>query len=111
MITVDGFEAASNSDVLNGTRLVTMPAGQVKVEVIAADNVAANHYTCSLTLPGGGAPWLDVLVPGGSTAGLAGVMDDRLSLSGIFTVYQDGHVTLSCTETGDTEMYWRVTSL
>lgn len=111
MITVSGFEAATNTDVMNGTRLVTVPAGWVKVEIIAADNVAANSYTCSLTLPGGSAPWLDVLVPGGATAGLAGVMDDRLSLSGVFPVPQDGHVTLSVTETGDTETYWRVTSL
>lgn len=111
MITVSGFEAATNADVLNGTRLVTVPVGQVKVEVIGADNVAANHFTASLTLPGDSAPWLDVLVPGGATAGLAGVMDDRLSLSGIFNVIENGHITLSFTEVGDTEVYWRVTSL
>lgn len=111
MITVSGFEAATNTDVLNGTRLLTVGIGQLKVEVIAADNVAANNYTCSLTLPSDEAPWLDVLVPGGGTAGLAGVMDDRLSLSGIYQINAPGHVTLSFVETGDTEVYWRVTSL
>lgn len=110
-ITVSGFEAASNTDVLNGTRLVTVGRGKVKVECISADNVAANNYTASLTLPDGDAPWLDVLVPGGGTAGVAGVMDDRLSLVGIYEVTKDGHVTLSFTETGDTEVYWRVTNL
>lgn len=109
MITVSGFEAATNTDVLNGTRLVTVPRGRIRVECIAADNVAANHFTASLTLPGGGAPWLDVLIPAGDTAGLAGVMDERLSLSGTYPV-SAGHVTLSFTETGDTEVYWRVTS-
>lgn len=110
-ITVSGFEAATNTDVLNGTRLVTVGAGVVKIELIAADNVAANHYTCSLTLPDGEAPLLDVLVPAGATAGLAGVMDERLALIGVYNVTKDGHVTLSFTETGDTEVYWRVTNL
>lgn len=107
---VAGFEAASNSDVLNGTRLVTIGVGRVVVQAIAADNVAANHYTMSLTLPDGSAPLLDVLVPGGGTAGLAGVMDDRLCYTGTFNVLKEGHMTLSFTETGDTEVYWTVTN-
>lgn len=111
MITVSGFEIATNADVLNGTRLVTVGIGYVKVEVIAADNVAANHFTSSLTLPGGDAPWLNVLVPAGLTAGLAGVMDERLSLSAVYPIFKEGHVTWSFTEVGDTEVYWRFTSL
>jgi len=111
MITVSGFEAASNADVLNGTRLVTVGVGSIKVEMIAADNVAANNYTCSLTLPDGKAPLLDVLVPGAETAGLAGVMDERLAMIGIYPITKDGHVTLSFVETGDTEVYWRLTSI
>jgi len=110
-ITVSGFEAATNTDVLNGTRLVTVGFGHVKIEMIAADNVAANHYTCSLTLPDGEAPLLDVLVPGGTTAGLAGVMDERLALIGVYPISKEGHVTLSFTEVGDTEVYWRVTNI
>lgn len=110
-ITVAGFEAATNTDVLNSTRLLSVPVGRIKVEIIAADNVAANHYTVSLTLPDGDAPWLDVLVPGGTTAGLAGIMDDRLAMIGVYDVVKPGHVTLSVTETGDTEVFWRVTAL
>lgn len=110
MITVTGLEAATNADVLANTRLLSIPVGAVRVEVIAADNVAANNYTTSLTLPGGEAPWLNVLVPGGATAGLAGVMDERLSMSGLYPVVQAGHLTLSVVETGDTEMMWRVTT-
>lgn len=110
-ITVTGFEAATNSDLLNGTRLLTVGVGTVKIEVIAADNVAANHYTVSLTLPGGDAPWLDVLVPGGATAGLAGVLDDRLMMAGVYPVIKDGHMTMSVVETGDTELFWRVTNI
>lgn len=111
MITESGFEAATNADVLNGTRLVTVGIGAIKVEAIAADNVAANHFTMSLTLPGSDAPLLNVLVPGGATAGLAGVMDDRLAFIGTYPITKDGHVTLSFTEVGDTEVYWRVTAI
>lgn len=110
MITVSGFEAATNADVLNGTRLLSIPVGQIRVEAQGSDNVAANHFTASLTLPSGEAPWLDVLVPAGEVAGLAGVIDDRVSLSGVYNITQPGHVTLSFTETGDTEVTWRVTA-
>jgi len=110
-ITVSGNESASNSDVLNGTRLVTVGLGSVKIEIQAADNVAANNYTVSLTLPSGEAPLLDVLVPGSSTAGLGGIIDDRLALIGVYPITKEGHVTLSFTETGDTEVYWRVTNI
>lgn len=109
-IHVAGFEAATNSDVLNGTRLVTVGVGTVVIQAIAADNVAANHYTMSVTLPGGAAPMLDVLVPGGATAGLAGVMDDRVCFTGTYRIVKEGHLTMSFTETGDTEVYWTVTS-
>lgn len=111
MITETGFEAATNADVLANTRLLSVPAGYIKVECQAADNVAANNFVASLTLPDGQAPWLNVLVPGGRTAGLAGVLDDDLSLSGVYPIYQPGHVTLSFIETGDTEVSWRVTSM
>jgi len=110
VITVTGFEAASNSDVLNGTRLVTIEVGRVTVELIAGDNDATNHYTCSLTLPDGSAPLLDVLVPGAGTAGLSGVMDSRLAYTATFRVTKSGHMTLSFTEIGDSEVFWRVTS-
>lgn len=109
-VTVTGFEAATNADVLNGTRLVTVLAGAVKIECQAADNVAANNFVASLTLPQGDAPWLAISVPAGRTAGLGGILDDDLALIGTFRVAA-GHVTLSFTETGDTEVTWRVTNL
>lgn len=110
-ITVAGFEAATNADVLNATRLLTIGRGRVKVEIQAADNVAANHYTVSLTLPNGDAPWLDVLVPAGPDAGVAGVLDDRIAMQSVFDVETEGHMTMSVTETGDTEVFWRVTNI
>lgn len=110
-ITITGFEAATNADVMNGTRLVTVGIGSIKVEVQAADNVAANHFTASLTLPSGEAPWLDILVPSGDLAGLAGIIDDRVAMQAVYPITKEGHVTLSFTEVGDTELFWRITSL
>lgn len=109
-IIVTGFEAASNTDMLQGTRLQSVPAGGVLTfEMQAADNVAANNFVVSIQLPGGDTPMNGVLVPGGLTAGLAGVIDDRAELLASFPVSQGGHTVFSCVETGDTELTWRVT--
>lgn len=110
VIIVTGFEAASNTDMLQGTRLQSVPdRGMLTFEMQAADNVAANHYVASIQLPGGDTPMNGVLVPGGITAGVAGVIDDRVELLASFPVEQGGHTVFSCVETGDTEMTWRVT--
>jgi len=109
-IIVAGQEAASNTDILQGTRLQSAPAGgTMTFEMQAADNVAANNYTVSVQMPGGDTPMNNVLVPGGLTAGLAGVIDERVDLQATFPVGQGGHTVFSCTETGDTEFDWRVT--
>lgn len=110
VIIVTGFEAASNTDMLQGTRLQSVPSGgMLTFEMQAADNVAANHYTASIQLPDGDTPMNGVLVPGGMTAGLAGVIDERAELLASFPVSQGGHCVYSCVETGDTELTWRVT--
>lgn len=110
VITVTGFEAATASDVLQATRLQTVPSnGILLIEIQAADNVAANSYAASLQLPGGETPFTGMLVPGGATAGLAGNIDSRLAYRGSFPIRQGGHCVLDFTETGDTEVFWRVT--
>ena len=112
MIVLSGFEAASNTDILQGTRLQTVPRnGILQFELQAADNVAANNYAASIQLPNGDTPLNGVLVPGGATAGLAGVIDSRLALLLRFKIAQGGHCVFSTVETGDTEMTWRVTFL
>ncbi len=109
-IIVGGFEAATNADILQGTRLQTVPAaGYLFFEMQAADNVAANNYLASVQMPGGDTPMNGTPVPGGATAGLAGVLDDRLALRVRFKIAQGGHCVFSVTETGDTEVTWRVT--
>jgi len=109
-ITVTGLEAATIADVLQGTRLQTVPRnGILAVEFQAADNDATNHYEGSIQLPNGNTPFTGMLVPGGRTAGLAGNIDSDMCYRATFAIAQGGHCVLSFTETGDTEVFWRVT--
>jgi len=109
-IIVSGQLTASDSDILQGDRLQTVPEnGLLTFEISAADNVAANHFVVSIQLPDGNTPMNGVLVPGSATAGLAGVMDERLYLRASFPIAQGGHCVFSAVETGDTEMDFRVT--
>ncbi len=107
-ITVAGREAATNVDLLNSTRLQNIPVGKVVVELQADLNTAAANYTVTVTLPGGDTPWLDLIVPS-SNPSLTGVMDERTTLTGVFTVIESGHLTISVVETGTTLLDWRVT--
>lgn len=110
IITEGGFEAATNTDILQGTRLQTVPSnGILTFEMQAADNVAANNYTVAIQLPEGDTPMNGVPAPGGASAGLAGVLDHNRMLRASYPIGQGGHCSFSCVETGDTELTWRVT--
>jgi len=109
MIVVAGELIASNTDILQGGRLQTVPRnGILQFEFQAADCIAANNYVVSIQLPSGDTPLNGVLVPGTATAGLTGIIDDRLALKLRFRIAQGGHCVLSAVETGDTEMMFRV---
>lgn len=110
IIIVSGQETATNTDILQGTRLQNVPSnGVLTFEMQAADNVAANNYAASVQLPSGATPLNGVRVPGGLTAGLAGILDERVNLTASFQVAQGGHSVFSVVEVGDTEFDWRVT--
>lgn len=109
LIVVTGFEAATNADVLQSTRLQTVPKnGILLFEMQAADNVAANSFDVTIQLPNGETPCNRVLIPSGATAGLAGNLDDRLAFRLKFRIGQGGHCVVTFTETGDTEVFWRI---
>lgn len=109
IIVVSALISATDTNVLNSSRLQTVPSnGILTFELIASDAVAANAYHATITLPSGDNPCDTVLVPGGATAGLAGVMDERLALRLRFRVQQGGHCVLNLTETGDAECMYRV---
>lgn len=111
IIVEGGLEIATNTDILQGTRLQTVSAnGIMTFEMQAADAVAANNFAVTIQLPDGDTPLNGVPVPGnGGTAGVAGIIDERTDLQVSLPVMQGGHVSFSVVETGDTEFAWRVT--
>lgn len=111
MIIESGQEAASNTDILNTTRLQTIGVGRFMVELQSSDNDATNNYTASLSLPDGNAPFLALRVPGGNSTGLAGVIDDRTAFKFSVVNKKAGKATLSCIESGSAELTWRVSAV
>lgn len=111
IIVVGEQEIATNADILQGTRLQTVPKnGFLLFELAASDNIAANRFTTSILLPNGDNPVNLVPVPQGApTAGIPGVLDDRLALRLRFRIGQGGHCVFSCVLTGAAEFTWRVT--
>lgn len=108
-IVVSGLLTASNTDILQGTRLQTVPQGGfLTFEIISNLNDATNNYTASIQLPSGDTPLNAVLVPG-SNPSLAGVMDDRQKLLISAPVRQGGHTVFSVTESGTAILFYRVT--
>jgi len=109
-IIVAGQEAATNANILQGTRLQTVPRpGLLTFEMQASDSDATNFYTASVQMPDGDTPLNAVRIPVGNTTGLAGVIDERTDLQATFRASQGGHCVFSCSETGDAEFSWRVT--
>ena len=110
VIIDSGIEVASNSDILQGGRLQTIPQrGTVLFLMSAADNNPTDQYVVSIQLPDGRTPMNGVIVPQGQlTAGVVGIMDDRLMLAYEAKINQGGHVVFSCVETGDSELFWRI---
>lgn len=109
IIVVSGQITATTADILQGTRLQTVPAnGSLSFEMQAADADATNSATVSIQLPDGSTPLNGALVPGNGTAGSAGVIDDRLALKLRFRIGQGGHCVFGITETGTTTVTYRI---
>lgn len=110
VIILSSQEVASNTDILQGTRLQSVPSGgTLTFEMQASDNDATNNYTASIQMPGGDTPLNLVRVPCGNSTGLPGVIDERTDLQVTLPIQQGGHCVFSCVETGDAELTWRVT--
>lgn len=109
-IILSGQETATNTDILQGTRLQTVPrGGLLTFELQASDNDATNNYTVSVQMPNGDTPMNATRIPCGTTGGLAGVIDERTDLTVSLPISQGGHCVFSCVETGNAELTWRVT--
>lgn len=111
LIVLSGQEVGTVADILQGTRLQTVPSnGTLLFELMAADNNATDNYTVGIQLPSGATPLNATRIPTGNmVAGVAGVIDDRCALRLSFRIQQGGHCVFGCTETGDSELTWRVT--
>lgn len=108
-IILSSVENATNADILQGTRLQTVPAGGVLTfELQAANNTAADNFTVSVQMPNGDTPLNNVRVPSSNPV-LEGVIDERQNLTVSFPIMQGGHCVFSCTETGAAFLAWRVT--
>jgi len=110
VIMEGGFITATDSDLLNSTRLQTAPANGVMLfEVQASDNDATNNFKIDLQLPDSDVPMISMDVPMGATAGLSGQLDDRFKLQYAAVVGKGGRVVFGLTESGDAEATWRAT--
>ncbi len=108
-IILSSLEAATNADILQGTRLQTVPAGGVLTfELQANTNNNTNNHAVSIQMPNGDTPMNSTRVPACNPS-LAGVIDERQNLTVSFPIMQGGHCVFSTTETGTSELTWRVT--
>ncbi len=109
VIVLSQLLIASNTDILNSTRLQTVPAnGTLTFLMSASDAIAANNYTVSIQMPDGSTPLDGVLVPQGGAAGVTGLLDERTLLGYTGYVEAGGHAVFAVVETGDTEFMFRV---
>ena len=108
-IILSDVESGTNADILQGTRLQTVPAGGILTfELQSSHNDASNSYTTSIQMPNGDTPLNSTRVPGCNPA-LIGAIDERQNLTVSFPISQGGHCVFSCTETGTAFLSWRVT--
>lgn len=110
IIVESGLISATNADILQGTRLQTVPVvGTMLFQLSASDNNGTNNFTVSIQLPDGRTPLNGVLVPQGQdAAGTVGVLQTDFMLAYEARINQGGHVVFSATETGDTELFYRI---
>lgn len=109
VIVLSDIEAVTNTDILQGTRLQTVPAGGfLTFEVQAALNNAINNCKISIQMPNGDTPLNLVNCPAGAAA-VEGVIDDREKMMITLPIAQGGHTVFSVDETGNSTLTWRVT--
>jgi hypothetical protein len=105
-IVVSHIEDSSNSDILQGTRLQTVPqGGYLTFELQSSDN-QASFFEVSVQMPNGDTPLNNVRVTSGATTGGLN-NNDKMQIT--LPVAQGGHTVFSCVETGTAILTWRVT--
>ncbi len=112
MIYLTGIETGSNTDILNNTRLSSIPYSGGKLTIQMQTNLAdaTNQYTSTIQLPDGSVPVDGQVVPCGQNVEevLGGVLNDRYLTQWSFPAPQGGHFTISVVETGAAILTWRI---
>jgi len=109
VIVLSDIETTTNTDILQGTRLQTVPAGGfLTFEMQATTNDPTNNAEVSIQMPNGDTPLNSVRVPA-TNPNLEGVIDDRQKMMITLPIAQGGHTVFSVAEAGDITMSWRVT--
>jgi hypothetical protein len=106
-IVLSSIELATNSDILQGTRLQTVPqGGYLTFELQSSVNSDTDFVAVSIQMPNGDTPLNGVRVPAGVTNfGLNNNDKTQITLP----VAQGGHTVFSVEETGVAALAWRVT--
>ncbi len=112
MIYLSGREIATTTDLLNGTRLSSIPfsGGHLEMQFLANLNNATNNFLITIQLPNGDVP-VDAqpVLAGQEVEGaLGGQLDKRLLMPFRFPAPQGGHFTIVLTETGAAICTWAI---
>ena len=107
MIYESAVIVATDTDILNGTRLNAIPYnGTLTLDFQASLADATNSFALTIQLPNGDVPIDGQIVPANNPA-LGGVLDERTLLRFTFPATQGGHFNISLTETGTAIATWR----
>lgn len=110
VIVLSDLITASNSDVLQGTRLQTVPQGGfLTFEFAAGECDGTNFAQVSVQMPNGDTPLNDVLIPYNAYDSGNGVLHAQSKMQITLPVQQGGHAVVSITETGATKVIYRIT--
>lgn len=106
VIVLSDVELATNADILQGTRLQTVPAGGfLTFELQGSDNSSTDFATVSIQMPNGDTPLNSVRVPSGVTQGALN-NNDKMQIT--LPIQQGGHTVFGVEETGAIQLTWRV---
>ena len=106
-IMIMGNEIASNTNLLAGSRLETIPAGAQTLHFrCSADlNDAVNNVSLTIELPLGTIPVDGQRVPGNAQA-IGGVLDERTLMQWTWGALPGGRFLISIVEVGTVEFTW-----
>lgn len=112
MIYLTGRELATNTDLLNNTRLSSIPysGGALTIQMQANLADVVNGFTSTIQLPDGSVPVDNQVVPCGQQVEevLGGVLMELYLTQWTFMAPQGGHFTIAVTETGTAILAWRI---